>query len=125
MADKNTPVSAFPNKRLRQPREDGTGLYAFESGMTLRDYFIAHAPAEPQEWFKPVLSEKPIIGQLFVSDDGERFYKSYRHAEENEGDCFRDVNRASFDAWCKEEIKQKYVQWPAAWADEMLKAREA
>jgi hypothetical protein len=29
------------------------------------------------------------------------------------------------DEWTEEREKQRYVQWPAAWADEQLKARTA
>jgi hypothetical protein len=34
-------------------------------------------------------------------------------------------NRAELEAWGVEQVKQRYIQWPAAWADEMLKARKA
>lgn len=30
-----------------------------EPGMTLRDYFAAHAPAEPQSWFEPTMPPGP------------------------------------------------------------------
>ena len=71
-------------------------------GMTLRDYFIAHAPAEPQRWFKPKQPQQPVREQF-------ESYASYQRA---------------FDAWLDDCNKQLYVEWPAAWADEMLKARE-
>jgi hypothetical protein len=43
MADKNKYGAAFPHQRQRKQGEDGSGLYVFESGMTLRDYFAAKA----------------------------------------------------------------------------------
>lgn len=65
------------------------------NGMSLRDYFIAHAPAEPQPWFEPVMTtlRPPNPGNM--------------------------QNR-----WDYEYDKQRYIQWPAAWADAMLEARK-
>ena len=66
------------------------------AGMTLRDYFMAHAPAEPQPWFIPEMPPEPDPGMFFDEHS----------------------------AWVAEQYKQRYVQWPAAWAGEMLKARD-
>lgn len=41
MADTNTGGAAFPNQKLRTNGDDGCGMYAFDQGMTLRDYFAA------------------------------------------------------------------------------------
>jgi hypothetical protein len=35
--------------------------------------------------------------------------------------AFKTADRA----WEAEYVRQRYIQWPAAWADAMLKAREA
>lgn len=43
MADEKTGGSAFPTQKLRANGDDGCGMYAFEQGMTLRDYFAAKA----------------------------------------------------------------------------------
>jgi hypothetical protein len=91
--------------------------------MTLRDYFIAHAPAEPQPWFEPEMP--PCPEPVYVSDDGEREYSNYYNASKIEGEFFSQKNNAEAAAWNTERFKQRYVQWPAAWADEMLKARKA
>jgi hypothetical protein len=57
-ADK-TGGSAFPKQPIwRTP--DGMEITMDQGGMTLRDYFIAHAPAEPQPWFAPVMPPKPV-----------------------------------------------------------------
>lgn len=65
-------------------------------GMTLRDYFIAHAPAEPWGWFKPVMP--PMTDNLL---------------------------EMGFDGKCYlEEERQRLIQWPAFWADTMLKDRK-
>lgn len=126
-------------------RKRENGGYAFPSydntddsvrGMNLRDYFIAHAPAEPQPWFEPVMkitcpepipypsdetaAERAEINRWMqkggietVDDSKEPRARAYVHAREEHA-------RASF-LWDAEHTKQRYVQWPAAWADEMLK----
>jgi len=63
--------------------------------ISLRDYFIAHAPAEPQPWFMPVMPPAPDL-EIFADE---------------------------YSNWLTEQAKQRYIQWPAAWADEMLVAR--
>lgn len=58
---------------------------------SVRDYYITHAPLEPQKWFIPFMeAERPKDGFL---------------------------------DWDREFEKQRYLQWPIAWADEMLKTR--
>jgi hypothetical protein len=53
----------------------------WKEGMSLRAYFMAHAPVEPQPWFNPKITEKHFGSEI---------------------------------------EKQRYVQWPAAWADEQI-----
>jgi hypothetical protein len=109
-----------------------------QQGMTLRDYFMAHAPAEPQPWFQPVMPmEAPTAPQfprdltdaekrdqevylgdsMEVSDMGQHRVRAYheQHAE------YVKASRA----WKSEQDKQRFIQWPVAWADEMLKARRS
>lgn len=92
-------------------------------GMTLRDYFIAHAPAAPQPWFQPKMPPRPDA-TIWVSDDGERKYQTRRDAEKAEGGYCHAFNQEAIDKWEDDFDKQRWVQWPAAWADEMLRARE-
>jgi len=76
-----------------------------DKDISLRDYFIAHAPAEPQPWFEPVMETKrpePIFPD-------NRKYDA--------------INTDEIVAWDRERQKQRYIQWPAAWADEQIKAR--
>jgi hypothetical protein len=87
--------------------------------ITLRDYFIAHAPTEPQPWFKPVVPPYPGAG-VWVSADGLRKYTDMFVAERAEGDAFTLFNQAEVDNWKAALAKQRYIQWPAAWADEMI-----
>lgn len=107
MSKQTHSTPAFPMARVTVLAEDGTPNEAAglgHPGMTLRDYFIAHAPADPQPWFSPVLPEAPK-GRI----GADRKITS--------------ESREEFDAWKLECVKQHFVQWPAAWADEILKAR--
>jgi len=116
---------AFPVDDIQSAGPGTTDeLKQFARGMSLRDYYIAHAPAEPQPWFLPVMPPKPNKAP-YVSNDGQRFYATRFAAEKSEREKFRSENEAEIRAWDAENLKQRYVQWPAAWADEMLKAREA
>jgi hypothetical protein len=67
-------------------------------GMSLRAYFMAHAPAEPQTWFSPVMPTE--IPPLRAMTDVE--------------------NNHARAAWASTAEKQRQLQWPAAWADEQL-----
>ncbi len=85
-------------------------------------YFMAHAPAEPQPWFKPTMKEsRPqrlfrdyISGTTFVSLSAASAYGCDMELV----DC---SNRDQIDDWDQEYIKQKYIQWPLAWALEVSK----
>ena len=71
------------------------------AGMSLKDYFMAHAPAEPQYWFVPEMPPRPEA--IIV----ERF-------------C---VNAKSLDDYDSEYNRQRFIQWPRAWANIMLDER--
>ena len=107
---------AFPSSDTFRP--DGTmyGRY----GMTLHDYFMAHAPA-PQPWFQPEMPPKPK--GAWESSDGKKRYASAFAAERECGDNFRNTAAVEIQRWECEYSKQRCVQWPAVWADEMLQAR--
>lgn len=68
-----------------------------DQGATLHDYFMAHAPHHPQAWFSPTMA-------------------TTRPAADSEQE------RAAWDA---EREKQRWLQWPRAWADEMMTRRVA
>jgi hypothetical protein len=102
-------------------------------GMSVRDYFIAHAPAEPQPWFSPVMTtKKPLLPPR-----NELTTEQLRQLDADMADCDPDncdpavldfarrlsEARAAREDWGNECNKQRYIQWPAAWADEMLKQR--
>jgi hypothetical protein len=108
----------------------------YEPGMTLRDYFIAHAPAEPQPWFEPTMPHPKPEAPAWpaFTDDEHAQYNSWRNGG-REVEEIESVQVASFarqtifyanqrEDWEHDYQKQRLVQWPAAWADEMLKARQ-
>ena len=125
---------AFPNPALA----DANFCPHFDmSGMTLRDYFMAHAPAEPQRWFKPKIAPKPNE-PLKLHDMSEQEQEDFAAWDSHVIDvaeikCPRvqdyamamEGYHAAQNEWELMWQKQRHVQWPAAWADEMLKAREA
>lgn len=131
---------AFPFPSVSQNQGTGeTTVTQGDGGMSLRDYFIAHAPVEPQPWFRPVLgsTEPPKLPPFPELPENERrkdYAKEYwQHLMLTElADCpvllaWVEQSRAAQKAilaWNAEAAKQTLVQWPAAWADEMLKARQ-
>lgn len=120
-------------------KDDGGALHpiytaaeCFHEGATLRDYFIAHAPQLPSGWFKPVMPERPKPPvHSFNPEQLEQFRNDMADTDPDNCDpavldfCrrLRDAYKARED-WDKEYEKQRYIQWPAAWADEMLKQRK-
>lgn len=112
---------------------DGSSVQAI--GMTLRDYFIAHAPAKPWPEFAPVMPPKPAFPDkhLLLSDEDRRDWDNERLDYDEEG-CsealrqFASANVAAWhaqDEWNSDYNLQRRIQWPAYWADQMLKARTA
>ena len=96
------------------------------AGMTLRDYFMPHAPAAPQPWFMPVMPPAPDLS-VWVGESGKKYdgERAAMGSEEGLLGKVRPANADAYYAWRNEQAKQLYVQWPGAWADEMLKARAA
>lgn len=112
---------------------------AMASAPTLHDYFMAHAPVEPHDWFEPVTAmprpeAPPYLDRKTLSpaekaelDDWQEMIctvdlqqpRIRAHCEA------RDAYGKAEQAWNREAKKQRSVQWPAAWADAMMKAREA
>jgi len=83
--------------------------------MSLRDYFAAHAPSDHAWWFEPQMPSRP--------------QPQYDHDHPNETRCHYDadclrVNDTELRAYDDERRKQYELQWPYAWADAMLRARE-
>ncbi len=100
--------------------------------MSLLAYFMAHAPAEPQPWFVPNMPPPPAYPE-FLKD------RTQAEADELAGwvkHCLdpKDMHEPrarefafSYDAYLlamalhrKDVSRQRYMQWPAAWADAQL-----
>lgn len=105
------------------------------NGMTLRDYFAAHAPAEPQDWFRPVMSappEKPAYLTNTTPAEREELcglweWISSEECKQPRVKAYAVAKEEYLAAMRKrrmEERFQRQVQWPYAWADAMLRARE-
>ena len=108
-------------------------------GFTMRDYFAAHAPAEPQKWFSPVIHAAPIVPSPTSFPEGrhrdEAFALCYRMGDgkstswgpisDHMMDWFSDRVNAlcELEVWKIEYEKQRQLQWPEAWADARMKAR--
>lgn len=128
MSARNDGGPAFPTFSI-----DPWGKPVIDPGsVTLCDWYIAHAPAEPQPWFEPVMREKPRIPYWSDIEDLDA-RSDVRLADEMETDPTTDIGRAfvemrsmaraDLEAWEKERRKQRYIQWPAAWADEQIRMR--
>ena len=86
--------------------------------VTIREYFAARAPAEPQKWFKPAMPPAPE--PIWEGADGV-IYPSAAAAERTVGDVF-NTNQEAMNEWEADYVKQKHIQWPWAWADAVLEA---
>lgn len=126
---------AFPSPAVydhTREQVNPSAAYGADTGMTLRDYFMAHAPADPQPWFQPVMPEAPKVPRAQhiedrqIREDVMRADDAGIDPETNQGMEFveqRSEAEALFRGWEAERRKQRYIQWPAAWADAMLAQR--
>ncbi len=109
-------------------------------GVSAATYLAAHAPAEPQPWFEPVMPKhptRPVRPWSSASEltDAERCEEADLDsfsitADEMKEPRVRDYYVAmqaweeARQDWAREQTKQRYVQWPLAWAREILKTLE-
>ena len=117
------PVLADEHGNFRSCHEWGTYMEN-GAGMSLRDWFAGQAPSEPQSWFSPVLLERPPDAWRV----GERICTNHNYALEwarEHGGFVRNDNADAQVAYDRDIEKQRFVQWPYAWADAMISAREA
>lgn len=85
--------------------ENGYRRDPISFGMSLRDWFATHAPKEKWDWFEPVMTtEKP----KHPGDVGPNTFQEYRQ---------------SVHLWDHEYSKQREIQWPWFYADNMIKER--
>lgn len=115
-----------------RPIEDGPDGYGHQTspstwqypGMTLRDYFAANAPEEPAHWFVPKERTKPRWHER-----GPRLPHGTTASVSCCAKCdayFKE--RAAFDDERdrreSEYMMARYTEWPWAYADAMIAARE-
>ena len=118
------------------PLDTNTEVQGITSeGMSLRDYYIAHAPAEPWPEFYPELPARPVLPNKFTmlnEADRRDWDNEILDDDETAGsDALRQfaaAYRAALKAqneWEDSMRLQRRIQWPAYWADQMIKARNA
>lgn len=100
------------------------------NGMTLRDYFAAHAPSKPAPWFSPKTLISPHWSERhgipMPHGDGRSGSASAGHCgacdeyfrKSAEWDAAQEKRRSEYEMAC-------HVEWPWAYADAMLRARGA
>ena len=102
--------------------------------MSVRDYFMAHAPAKPPKWFLPVMPPCVAVPSVNAIEDADLRVEVTMCMECDsdptspaaiEWFAARDAAEQAQAAWQTEFRKQLCFQWPAAWAHEMLKQRLA
>jgi hypothetical protein len=90
---------------------------------------MAHAPAEPQKWFKPILPPQPVVPLIADIDDDDLradlhdWSSDQGQPQTPEGIAWVENYNRQYEAhlaWIGDQVKQKYVQWPAAWADAVI-----
>ena len=100
---------------------DAGGLYFNKNQaaiytMTLRDYFAAHAPKDPQSWFEPDLKG------IFAPTVGFKSLKKIIHSSASQEEKNEAVNEANRRKAIIAAERRK--QWPYAWADMMISERK-
>ena len=121
-----------------EPYENGGAAFPtrhepeMEVGMSLRDYFAAHAPHQPHSWFNPVMRSCPLVPSIQNIEDAATRVDVVM-AEEGGTDPETEAGAAWIkarnhlaqeqEAWQHEFRVQRHLQWPYAWADAMLKQR--
>lgn len=111
---------AFPQALMRHDSGQtvASGEHCTEyGGMDLRDYFAAHAPHDPPEWFRPLMSSATPLPVFRCGGRGE-------HTDACGFDICGVVNAKECQAWGDEHERQRLIQWPYAWADAQLAQRQ-
>lgn len=127
----DTSSCAFPAEQ--HETQDGNWNQTFDPGMTMHDYFAAHAPSEPQHWFLPAIPPKPEIPYWKeLSEPARKEWLDEKLSWADPEDCLPEyvafserykAARLAMEEWEREYEKARCTQWPYAWADEQLKER--
>jgi len=105
---------------------------ASNSDISIRIYFMAHAPVEPQDWFSPTMPS-PMPSLLYpanikdfrlrqeILSGGEKGIYAHRLSEDAMyWIAERDKAQKAAEEWTVEYRKQRLIQWPMAWATAMV-----
>lgn len=92
------------------------------SGLTIRQYLAAHAPAEPQPWFTPILGPRPEDDWRHSRSDWrfDTYSAAVEHCQKHGGEPV-NANWDTQRAWDNDRERQRFIQWPWAWADALLR----
>lgn len=95
----------------------------------LRDYYIAHAPPVP-EWFALVIPDEPHR-ELNPSPALKALLNKPREQWSHDECVMRDAEDAArvehnrlHAEWREMARRERLLQWPLYWADEMMKRRQ-
>lgn len=102
-------IPAFPQDKLHSA--DGS------SGMTLFDYLVAHAPAMPPNWWKPVMPVKPSMHPdlyAFFHEEHERKWLGFYFEDEetwHEQEHNSNLDEDEIRVIIPDEFKEKVRKW--------------
>lgn len=95
----------------------------------LRDYYIAHAPPVP-EWFEPVAPPKPkwrdnpeALALKSRKLKPEEMSADQRALLAAERAAIEEYSRSNTE-WQLQVKRERLLQWPLYWADQMMKRRQ-
>lgn len=101
-------------------------------GMTIREYFAARAPVEPQTWFEPKMEwSRPCLPDWRMQGWTDRQIAEWRSDYPPDDQVVSDFIHHLEDVqhliekWDRQREKQRLLQWPWAWADAVLAAGES
>jgi hypothetical protein len=131
-------MRAFP---LYVPTPERGDASEVNEGMTLRDYFAAHAPLEQWPHYEAQLPPRPKEPMTeIIGNDGEaptpaqaRYLNDWRSDPNFEPDKYPQFSNwiaawlaywPALHDWHEERKKQRLIQWPYFYADTILAERE-
>lgn len=99
------------------------------SALTVREYFMAHAPETPQAWFKPQMPPKPAEipkpneANTAARPEALKWVSGQTQPQTGAGLAWVAEYEAALKVWADweaEHAAQTFIQWPAAWADAVM-----
>lgn len=147
MSNEVNETMAFPRAASPLPFSD---QYQAQDGMTLLDYFAAHAPVDVPPWFEETVPPMPrfserknpfyeAIGIAYTGDGQNDWSEEVRPVRNEKSTYFvpkeeevrlariywekKEVERGAFNQWQKDKAIARQVQWPYEWARLQIKER--